>query len=156
MLKKVSTEGVDESQDLPWRLHCINAGIPQVFQQNHEQLIPQMVNLDIVNGLDFKKGCYPGQEIIARLRYLGKLKQRMGLFLVQHENVQPGDPIYSDTRGEQQAGTVIDAVMIEQGNWQLLATVPVTHFNAGKLFLQSTTGPTLQATSLPYSIPELA
>jgi folate-binding protein YgfZ len=62
-----------------WRLADIHAGVPQVTQPTQEQFVPQMVNFELIGGVNFKKGCYPGQEIVARSQYLGKLKRRMVL-----------------------------------------------------------------------------
>ena len=66
-----------------WKLADILSGIPQIYPQTIETFIPQHLNLDLVDGISFRKGCYPGQEIIARLRYLGKSKQRLCIATVQ-------------------------------------------------------------------------
>ena len=66
-----------ESTRAEWYLQDIRAGIPWVTQAVSESLVPQMLNMQLVDGLSFKKGCYPGQEIVARMQYLGKLKRRM-------------------------------------------------------------------------------
>ena len=60
-----------------WQWQEIINGVPVITQRTSEQFVPQMVNLDLVGGVSFSKGCYPGQEIVARMRYLGRLKQRM-------------------------------------------------------------------------------
>jgi folate-binding protein YgfZ len=59
-----------------WRLSAIHAGVPQVTLPTQDQFVPQMVNYELLGGVNFKKGCYPGQEIVARSQYLGKLKRR--------------------------------------------------------------------------------
>ena len=64
-------------QGSTWSKSLILAGIPQINSNNSELFVPQMINLDILDGINFKKGCYTGQEIVARMHYLGKLKQRM-------------------------------------------------------------------------------
>ena len=69
---------VDENNyDDAWARHNIDAGIPTINKDTAELFVPQMINLDLLNGINFKKGCYTGQEIVARVHYLGKLKQRM-------------------------------------------------------------------------------
>ncbi|HEX2530976.1 MAG TPA: folate-binding protein, partial [Burkholderiaceae bacterium] len=80
-----------------WRLGDIYAGIPQITQATQERFIPQMVNFELVGGVSFKKGCYPGQEIVARSHYLGKLKRRMKLALVETQDATPGMEVFSVT-----------------------------------------------------------
>jgi tRNA-modifying protein YgfZ len=62
---------------LIWRWHDIRAGLPTVLPETSAAFVPQMLNLDVLNGISFDKGCYPGQEIVARMHYLGRLKQRL-------------------------------------------------------------------------------
>ena len=64
-----------------WRLADIRAGLPQVYAATQEQFVAQMLNLDLINGISFTKGCYTGQEIIARTQHLGRIKRR--LFRIQ-------------------------------------------------------------------------
>ncbi|MDP9109578.1 MAG: folate-binding protein, partial [Pseudomonadota bacterium] len=77
--------------DNQWWLGDIAAGIPQVTLATQEQFVPQMINFDLIGGVNFKKGCYPGQEIVARSQYLGKQKRRMLAATVAAERVGPGD-----------------------------------------------------------------
>jgi folate-binding protein YgfZ len=81
-----------------WNIAAIEAGLPMVFPETKEKFTPQQVNLDLVNGVSFKKGCYPGQEIVARLHYLGTPSRRM--FLAQINSSQlpnVGDEILTDS-----------------------------------------------------------
>ncbi|NND81483.1 MAG: folate-binding protein YgfZ [Gammaproteobacteria bacterium] len=72
------SDAASASQQLDgWLEHHIERGQPWLSAALSEQFVPQMVNLDLVEGINFKKGCYTGQEIVARMHYLGKLKQRM-------------------------------------------------------------------------------
>lgn len=71
-----------------WLQADISEGLPRVTEETYEAFIPQMINLDILNGINFKKGCYTGQEIIARMKYLGKLKQRG--FVCTKQGDRPG------------------------------------------------------------------
>ncbi len=74
----VDMEGsIETNESCNWLQACISAGEPVINADNAELFVPQMVNLDLINGVNFKKGCYTGQEIVARMHYLGKLKQRM-------------------------------------------------------------------------------
>ena len=89
-----------------WKMADINAGIPTIYRKNIEKFIPQMVNLDLINGISFSKGCYTGQEIVARVQHKGKVKQRMFQFTGRGSNkkIDPGTAIiFEDTK----VGTVI-------------------------------------------------
>lgn len=110
-----------------WRLLDIHSGIPQIYPQTAGAFIPQTINLDLIDGLSFTKGCYPGQEIIARLRYRGKVKQRM-IAGIAHglARLAPGDPVYTQ-RGAQKAGLVVDAVQTGEREYTFSATAPVDH-----------------------------
>ena len=73
----------------------MRSGIPRITLATQENFIPQSVNLDLIGGVSFSKGCYPGQEIVARVRYLGRLKHRMARAIVAHgELPSPGDPVF--------------------------------------------------------------
>ncbi|MGH8532393.1 MAG: YgfZ/GcvT domain-containing protein, partial [Gammaproteobacteria bacterium] len=81
--------------DTAWRLQDILAGIPMVGAATTGAFLPQMLNLDALGGVSFTKGCYPGQEVIARLQYRGQLKRRMYLALVEDAAApRAGDPVY--------------------------------------------------------------
>ena len=87
----------------------INAGIPTIYKDNIEKFIPQMVNLDLINGISFSKGCYTGQEIVARVQHKGTVKQRMFHITGRASNkkIDPGTTIlFEDTK----VGTVIESV----------------------------------------------
>ncbi|HSJ95975.1 MAG TPA: folate-binding protein, partial [Myxococcota bacterium] len=88
-----------------WDWTSIQAGIPTIVAATQEAFVPQMANLDLVGALSFRKGCYPGQEIVARTQYRGILKRRMALAHADAE-VAPGDAVYSAAFGEQAAGEV--------------------------------------------------
>ena len=79
-----------------WDWLRLNAGIPMIVAATQEQFVPQMVNLEVIGGVSFQKGCYPGQEIVARSQYLGKLKRRMFLAHVDAE-AAPGDAYTAPT-----------------------------------------------------------
>lgn len=136
-----------------WRWLDIQAGLPNVFSQTVEAFVPQMANLEILNGVNFKKGCYPGQEIVARMQYLGKLKQRM-VRLHNNDDItaQPGDRIYAKSFGNNAAGTVVDAQTAPGGGIDLLAVTQIKSAEAGDLCLETTGGPPLNVESLPYSL----
>ncbi len=154
-----------------WRFVDIRSGIPQIYRPTTEQFIPQMLNLDLVGGLSFTKGCYPGQEIVARLRYLGKLKQRMIIGQVKGQaqrlaRITPGEAIYvtddsaSATDGKpaapQKVGQVVDAVKTADNEYTLSATAPTNLQANAELRLGSATGAIVTRVPLPYAIPSPA
>ena len=90
---KSDTEVITNDQD-EWTKACIESGMPEVFLSTSEKLVPQMLNLDIDEfGVNFSKGCYPGQEVVARLHYLGDTKRRLFTFKSDYE-MQVGDILY--------------------------------------------------------------
>ena len=134
---------------------CIELGLPLISGPLSEVLIPQSVNLDLVGGVSFKKGCYPGQEIVARVRYRGKPKQRMIRAIAEHAGPpQPGNHIRVATATSGRDGVVISAAATDTpGEIQLLAAVPIEAINpleSGCLFWEDTP---LTVSPLPYLIP---
>jgi hypothetical protein len=136
-----------------WTRHDIMAGIPTVLSQTTDTFVPQMANLDLLGGISFNKGCYTGQEIVARVHYLGRLKQRMYRLRVDTAAVPPpGTAIYAPDRGDQSTGTVVAACTAPAGGVDLLAVVHTNSADAGELHLAEPNGPRLTIESLPYSI----
>lgn len=137
-----------------WARLDIGAGIPVILPPTSEAFVPQMVNLDLIGGVNFQKGCYPGQEIVARMHYLGKLKQRMIRAQVTTATApKPGDKVYSPEHGDQSAGTVVDAQPAGPGCFDVLAVVQLAAYRAGRLCLNDPSGPALEPGSLPYDVP---
>ena len=92
-----------------WQLADIQAGIPIIYKENIAKFIPQMVNQDLINGISFNKGCYTGQEIVARVQHRGKIKRRMFHISTQQSNteIRPGTPVLL---GDSEVGTIIQSV----------------------------------------------
>lgn len=102
-----------------WRLFNIEQGIPTIYPQTIEKFTPHMLNLPELNAVSFNKGCYLGQEIIARTEHLGKTKRQMFQQEINSEkNYFPGDEIYNDTN--EKIGTLIDIAKTRQSNLVLL------------------------------------
>ena len=137
-----------------WEWLDIMAGVPNVVPQTVEAFVPQMANLELLGGVNFKKGCYPGQEIVARMHYLGRLKQRM---YRAHSNDEPapqaGDPVYAPDFANQSAGTVVAAQPAPMGGYDLLAVMQISSADNGIVHLQHADGPRLQLQPLPYELP---
>ena len=147
-------EGAARLDGRAWRLLNILAGIPQVYAATREAFIPQNINFELVNGISFRKGCYPGQEIIARLRYLGKSKRRMVIGRVAGERAPaPGDPVVNGQRPAARPGVVIDAVSLEDGSHCLSAMVDAELLVEGDMCLFEAGGPALERLPLPYPVP---
>ena len=112
-----------------WFAEDINDGLPDVSIDSSELFIPQMLNLDLLGGINFKKGCYTGQEIVARMHYLGKLKQRMFVCeFIQGDAItlQSGSNIYSDAELSKSAGTIVSS---DSGSKKLLAVLRLTELD---------------------------
>ncbi len=108
--------------DSEWRRLNILDGIPGVWAATSEEFTPQALNLDLLDGVSFNKGCYPGQEIVARMHFLGKSKQRMHQAKTSgNVSLKPGDPVYREDH-EQRMGTVVDAICDESGCDALIST----------------------------------
>jgi folate-binding protein YgfZ len=91
-----------------WKLADIQAGIPIIYKENIAKFIPQMINLDLINGISFNKGCYTGQEIVARVQHRGEIKRRMFHISTQQCNaeIRPGTPVLL---GDSEVGTIIQS-----------------------------------------------
>lgn len=134
-----------------WLLGQIRAGIGQVMAQTRELFIPQMINLQAVGGVSFKKGCYTGQEIVARMQYLGKLKRRQYRVALSGDSVpEPGTEIFSPTHGSS-VGEVVLAARSAEGS-ELLAVLSADAVADNNLHLGSPDGPRLALLSLPYEL----
>lgn len=136
----------------PWAWLDIKAGVPTVLPGTVEEFVPQMVNLELLEGVNFKKGCYPGQEIVARMHYLGRLKQRMFLAHVESDRKpQPGTPVFAPDFPGQSAGTVVSAEPAPAGGYDLLAVIQLSSVQHGEIHLAMEQGPTLNFYNLPYA-----
>ncbi len=138
-----------------WRALDILAGLPQVYPGTVETFIPQNINLELVDGVSFKKGCYPGQEIVARLKYLGKSKKRLIVARIHSSTpIAPGDAIYTASRPDAKAGLIVDSVGLDDRVWLVSAMVPASAVHEGILTVGSADGDPLERITMPYLIPE--
>lgn len=136
-----------------WAWLQVRAGIPMITRATQDLFVPQTANWDLVGGLDFRKGCYPGQEIVARMQYLGRLKERLFAFHVASAAPVPATPIFSPAFGEQACGTVVNAGPAPAGGSDLLAVVQWSAAQEADLRLGAADGPALVPASLPYDVP---
>ncbi|MCB1850528.1 MAG: folate-binding protein YgfZ [Gammaproteobacteria bacterium] len=136
-----------------WMLENIRAGVPTIHGSNSEAFIPQMANMQLIEGVSFTKGCYTGQEVVARTRYLGKVKRRMYLARIDSARCPlPGEVLYSpESQSGQGAGRVVDAQHDPDGGCELLAVIEIACHDAGDVRIGSEAGEPLIFQTLPYS-----
>ena len=137
---------IEKVDTAAWRLQHILAGQPSLFSATVEQFVPQMVNLQQAGGLSFTKGCYPGQEIVARMQYLGKLKRQMLRFSAEGSEAPPAGASIT-TGDDTDAGVVVDAVATDKGV-QLLAVMKLSSVD-GPLMMA---GQSVTQQTLPYEV----
>lgn len=136
-----------------WDWLSIQEGIPCILPATQEQFVPQMANLELIGGVNFKKGCYPGQEIVARMQYLGKLKKRMYLAHIESDAPpQAGDELYSADMEGQASGMVVNASPAPNGGYDMLAVVQISSHKDQTVHWKSLDGPTLRFKRMPYPI----
>lgn len=137
-----------------WSLLDIHCGLPTVLQETADTFVPQMLNWDVLSGISFTKGCYAGQEIVARTQYLGKIKRRLYRAEVKAtETVQPTMPlIVVDERGPRSVGQVVNAERQRDNHWDLLAVISTEEAEHETLYLRNAEGPALQLAPLPYML----
>ncbi|MDR2174218.1 MAG: hypothetical protein LBE32_08515 [Burkholderiales bacterium] len=135
-----------------WRRATILDGIPLITAATADRLIPQSANWDALGGLDFQKGCYPGQEIIARTRYLGRIKERLYLARCEEEAAfTVGTPLYSPAFGEQACGLIVNTAPDRQG--QIMLVSFQTTAADSPIHVARPDGPMLTLLPLPYELP---
>jgi len=136
-----------------WALQDIRAGQPSIHPGTQEAFVPQMVNLEVIGGVSFKKGCYTGQEVVARMHYLGKPKRRMFRARAETDSVPPPGTEILAAGAEQSAGKVVDAQPAPEGGVELLAVLQLSAVEGGAaLHLGGAQGPQLTLLSLPYAL----
>jgi len=136
-----------------WLLAQIRAGIGQVVAATQELFIPQMINLQALGGVSFKKGCYTGQEIVARMQYLGKLKRRLHRLAAENTDTtvpEPGVELYSPVHGSSVGEVVLAASAA--GGMELLAVLQEDAAADGRVSLGSPDGIPLTLRDLPYTL----
>ena len=137
-----------------WHLSEIKAGIPVIYPATAEEFVLQMANLGALDGVSFDKGCYPGQEIVARMQYLGKLKRRMFLARVETETLPvPGDDLV--TPGKTVAdgsGKVVDAEFDQDRNCHCLYIAQISKAGSDSLQLLKQPGSRIENVDLPYEL----
>lgn len=131
-----------------WEWLEIQAGIPDIYVQTQEEFVPQMVNLDLLNAINFKKGCYTGQEIVARTHYLGKVKRRTHL---SHLNTslppQAGNDVINENN--EVVGKIVRSAPAPNGGYDVLAEIRLESVETSNL---SANGVKVEIQQLPYEL----
>jgi folate-binding protein YgfZ len=151
-LKSTLTQAAPCMDPAAWERLDIEAGIPWIVRETQEQFVPQMLNLDAIGGVSFNKGCYPGQEIVARMHYLGRLKQRMyHARLAANDAPRPGDKLYSADFGDQACGSIVNSARAGE-QYAVLAVIQLASAAAGDVRWRAPDGPRLKFLGLPYTL----
>ena len=134
-----------------WDWLEVSSGVARVVAATAEQFVPQMVNFEVVGGVNFQKGCYPGQEIVARSQYRGTAKRRA--FVLRAEAAaRAGQEVFHDADPGQPAGQVVNAASWA-GSHRALVELKLAALDSGALHLGSASGPLLLRMAQPYAIP---
>ncbi|MGH8600430.1 MAG: YgfZ/GcvT domain-containing protein, partial [Burkholderiales bacterium] len=137
-----------------WEWLDIRGGIPTVLAQTQDEFVPQMANLDAVGGVSFSKGCYPGQEIVARMHYLGRLKRRTCIaHIVSDRAPQPGEPVFDSNNPAQACGMIACSAAAPGGGHDVLTVAQIAAIEADAMHWNAPDGPALELLPLPYELP---
>jgi folate-binding protein YgfZ len=134
-----------------WRWLEVRSGVPRVTAATVDQFVPQMLNLELLGGVNFKKGCYPGQEVVARSQYRGTLKRRCYL-MDSAAPVAPGTEVFHSDDPGQPAGMVVLAASSPAGRHAALVELKMAALLGGSLHAASAAGPLLKVAALPYAL----
>lgn len=135
-----------------WLWTEVISGIATVSQPVYELFVPQMLNYESVGGVNFKKGCYPGQEVVARSQFRGTLKRRA--FIVHADSaLEAGTEVFAVSDAEQATGTVVQAAAAPGGGWDAIVSMQISSAEEG-LTAGSASGTPLTLRPLPYALLE--
>ncbi len=153
-LKKISAfiSNTNETGFSNWQLANIRSGIADIYTGASELFLPQMLNYDENGGISYKKGCYIGQEIVARMHHKGKLKRHLRRVAVNSDQAPlPGKDLYSD-QSDQSIGQVVVSAPIGSNSFELLIIITDDAFNSKNIYLNQEKTIKLRPLSLPYAI----
>jgi len=142
-----------ESSTGQWQAADVRAGLPWITAATRDLFIPQTLNLDLIEGVSFTKGCYPGQEVVARSHYRGTLKRRMAMGWTTAQEVAPASDIVASSDLEHPCGRVINQSWDGSKQW-LLFECTFDALSRGELQLAGEAGDPVNLLSLPYPVPQ--
>jgi folate-binding protein YgfZ len=134
-----------------WDWLDIHAGEPRITAATYEQFVPQMINFEVLGGVNFKKGCYPGQEIVARSQYRGTIKRRA--MLAHAEAGKAGDEVFDSADPGQPCGMIVNAAPAPEGGVDCLVEIKLASLGGATVHVGSASGPALTFLPLPYVLP---
>ncbi len=136
-----------------WDYLNILAGTPFIDINTSEEFVPQMANMELINGVSFSKGCFTGQEIVARMHYLGKLKKRtFKIHIDTEEKPNTGDKLFAENaRAGQNTGAILQVEKNPESGYDALAVIQIADTESA-LFLNDANGPAVTVKTLPYSL----
>jgi folate-binding protein YgfZ len=134
-----------------WLWGEVRSGIATITQPIVEAFVPQMLNYESVGGVNFKKGCYPGQEVVARSQFRGTLKRRAYLAHAR-DPLQAGQEIFHEADSTQPCGLVAQAAIAPDGGFEAIVSIQITASQGGRLTLVGPQGPALTVQPPPYPL----
>lgn len=135
-----------------WAWLGVRAGVPMITAATQDQFVAQAANWDVLGGLNFRKGCYTGQEVVARTQHLGRLKERLFAFRTDADP-PPGTRLYSSVFGEQASGTVVNSAPDPGGGSRFLAVAQIAAAESDAMMVGAHDGPLAKREPLPYDLP---
>jgi folate-binding protein YgfZ len=136
-----------------WAWGEVRSGIATVTQAIFEAFVPQMLNYESVGGVNFKKGCYPGQEVVARSQFRGTLKRRAYLAHTEAD-LKAGDELFAPDDADQPCGLVVQAAPAPMGGFDAIVSMQISAFEAGSVRAFGADGPILSLQPAPYPLLE--
>ena len=137
-----------------WSWLEVCSGVPRVVAATVDQFVPQMLNLELLGAVNFKKGCYPGQEVVARSQFRGTIKRRTYL-MHGTAPLAPGEDVFHSEDPAQPAGKVVLAASLADGRHAALVELKMAAMSGGSVHAGHADGALLQAAALPYSLEAL-
>ena len=141
----------DELGDAAWLHAEVRSGIASIGTALSDAFVPQMLNFESVGGVNFKKGCYPGQEVVARSQFRGTLKRR-AVLAHSAAALAPGDELFLKTDPDQPAATVVQAAQAPAGGYDAIISGQIQAFQPGALQLGAADGPVVALQAMPYPL----
>jgi len=136
-----------------WRWLEVCSAVPAIVAATADRFVPQMLNFELLKGIDFQKGCYTGQEVVARSQYRGTIKRRSFLFDTPAEP-RPGDEVFHSADPGQPCGMVVDAAGVPGGSGSTtFVEVKLAALGDGSIHLGAPGGPLLTRRPMPYDVP---
>ena len=162
-IEVIGTMGqIDGAASQAWNWLEIQSAIPRITQATFEQFVPQMINMESLKGIDFQKGCYPGQEVVARSQYRGTIKRRLHVAQLNHQanhqaEILPGAEIFHSGDPSQPCGMVVLAAShpLVKDRVDVQVECKLEALQSGSVHLGSATGPALSFSALPYPLIEI-